>query len=72
MSPSEGAEAVQRVWNLNKRELLQNLGYNASAERVKRIIEKYDLVPEDNVGALFRRLYYSQSEEMEGDCGILG
>ena len=35
------------------------------------VLEKYDLAPRDNVGELFRHLYYSQSEEMHGDCGVL-
>ena len=62
---------IPTVWNLGKDQLFENLAENGSAEGVRKVIEKYDLAPEDNVGALFRRLYHSQSEEMRMDCGIL-
>ena len=71
LSPSEGIEAVQTVWNLTQRELLEELGDDESAEIVRTVIEKYDLAPEDNIGALFRRLYHSQTGKMQGDCGTL-
>ena len=62
---------VRKVWNLNKDQLLENLAENESAESVRKAMGKYDLAPQANVGVLFRRLYYSQSEEMHADCGIL-